>query len=143
VWLRPEERLAARTFGVVLDTSGSMPPRLLARALGAIASYALSREVPLVRVLQCDAGVHDMGYVEPESLLGRVEVRGRGGTVLQPAVTRLEGDDRFPKDAPILVITDGGCDQLTIRRDHAFLMPEGARLPFRSEAPRFAFESAE
>jgi len=143
VWLRPEERLAARTFGVVLDTSGSMPPRLLARALGAIASYALSREVPLVRVLQCDAGVHDMGYVDPESLLGRVEVRGRGGTVLQPAVTRLEGDDRFPKDAPILVITDGGCDHLTIRRDHAFLMPEGARLPFRSEAPRFAFESAE
>ena len=143
VWLRPEERLAARTFGVVLDTSGSMPPRLLARALGAIASYALSREVPLVRVLQCDAGVHDMGYVEPETLLGRVEVRGRGGTVLQPALTRLENDERFPKDAPILVITDGGCDHLTIHRDHAFLMPEGARLPFRTEAPRFAFERAE
>ena len=140
IWLRPEERLAARTFGVVLDTSGSMPPRLLARALGAIASYALSREVPRVRVLQCDAGVHDMGYVEPETLLGQVEVRGRGGTVLQPAITRLEADARFPKDAPILVITDGGCDALSIRREHAFLMPEGARLPFHTRAPRFAFE---
>jgi len=142
VWIRPDELLTARTFGVVLDTSGSMPPRLLARALGAIASYALSREVPLVRVLQCDAGVHDMGYVEPESLLGRVEVRGRGGTVLQPAISRLETDKRFPKDAPILVITDGGCDDLTIRRDHAFLMPEGSRLPFRSQAPRFDFDRA-
>lgn len=140
VWQRPEERLAMRTFGVVLDTSGSMPPRLLARALGAIASYALSREVPLVRVLQCDAGVHDMGYVEAESLLGRVEVRGRGGTVLQPAISKLEADARFPKDAPILVITDGGCDTLTIRREHAYLMPEGARLPFRTAAERFAFE---
>jgi predicted metal-dependent peptidase len=141
VWIRPEERLTARTFGVVLDTSGSMPPRLLARALGAIASYALGREVPLVRVLQCDAGVHDMGYVEPESLLGRVEVRGRGGTVLQPAISKLESDDRFPRDAPILIITDGGCDQLSVRRQHAYLMPEGARLPFRTSAPRFAFES--
>ena len=140
VWRRPEELLTTRTFGVVLDTSGSMPPRLLARALGAIASYALSREVPLVRILQCDAGVHDMGYVEPEMLLNRVEVRGRGGTVLQPALSRLEADLRFPKDAPILVITDGKCDVLSIRRDHAYLMPEGARLPFRSAAPRFDFE---
>lgn len=143
VWLRTEERLASRTFGVVLDTSGSMPPRLLARALGAIASYALSREVPVVRVLQCDAGVHDMGYVEPEALLGRVEVRGRGGTVLQPAIIRLEADACFPKDAPILVITDGGCDALSIRREHAYLMPEGARLPFQSRAPHFAFERGE
>lgn len=140
VWLRPEERLATRTFGVVLDTSGSMPARLLARALGAIASYALSREVPAVRVMQCDAGIHDMGYVAPETLLGAVEVRGRGGTVLQPAIARLESDARFPKDAPILVITDGGCDDLAIQREHAFLMPEGARLPFRSLAPQFHFE---
>ncbi|WP_191062022.1 vWA domain-containing protein, partial [Geminicoccus harenae] len=139
VWLRPDELMASRTFGVVLDTSGSMSPNLLARALGAIASYALSREVPQVRVLQCDAGVHDMGYVPPESLLGRVEVRGRGGTVLQPAIARLEGDERFPKDAPILLITDGGCDTLTCRREHAFLMPEGARLPFATLAPRFHF----
>ncbi|MGO1078483.1 vWA domain-containing protein [Inquilinus sp. CA228] len=143
VWLRPEERLATRTFGTVLDTSGSMPPRLLARALGAIASYAVSREVPLVRVVQCDAGIHDMGYVPPETLLQRVEIRGRGGTVLQPAITRLEGDDGFPREAPILVITDGACDMLSIRREHAFLMPEGARLPFRSAAPQFHFERPE
>jgi predicted metal-dependent peptidase len=140
VWIVPEERLATRTFGVVLDTSGSMPARLLGRALGAIAAYALSREVPAVRVMQCDAGVHDMGYMKPEALLGSVEIRGRGGTVLQPAITRLEGDDRFPKDAPILVITDGCCDRLEIRREHAYLMPEGARLPFRTEAPQFHFE---
>jgi VWA-like protein DUF2201 len=140
VWERPPERLAARTFGVVLDTSGSMPPNLLARALGAIASYALSREVAMVRVLQCDAHVHDMGYLEPERLLQRVEVRGRGGTVLRPAIERLERSDDFPKDAPILVITDGMCDTFTVGREHAFLMPDGARLPFRTQAPTFRFE---
>ncbi|CAN7687786.1 vWA domain-containing protein [Rhizobium sp. LjRoot254] len=141
VWLRPEEQRKARTFGAVLDTSGSMSPRLLARALGAIASYAESRDVPYVRVMQCDAGVHDMGYVAPETLMGRVEVKGRGGTILQPAVDRLQSVDDFPRDAPFLIITDGSCDVLTVRREHAYLMPEGCRLPFQTAAPRFALET--
>lgn len=37
---------------------------------------------------------------------------------------------------------DGACDALTGRRPHAFLLPEGARLPFRTAAPRFRFEDA-
>jgi predicted metal-dependent peptidase len=141
VWTNPPELVTMRTFGVVLDTSGSMPPRLLARSLGAIASYALSREVPLVRMLQCDAWPRDMGYVAPEALLGSVSVHGRGGTVLQPGVDRLTGAEDFPKDAPILIITDGACDVLTVRREHAFLMPQGARLPFRTAAPVFNFDA--
>jgi predicted metal-dependent peptidase len=140
VYIKPLELMAARTFGVVLDTSGSMDSGTLARGLGAIASYALSREVPQVRVIQCDAGVHDMGYVEPERLLETVEVKGRGGTVLMPAIDRLESAANFPKDAPILVITDGECDYLTLRRAHAFLLPEGGRLPFDTRAPLFHFD---
>jgi hypothetical protein len=31
-------------------------------------------------------------------------------------------------------------DRATLRREHAYLMPEGARLPFRTQAQRFAFE---
>jgi predicted metal-dependent peptidase len=73
-------------------------------------------------------------------LLQRVEVRGRGGTVLRPAIDRLERSEDFPKDAPILVITDGLCDTFTVHREHAFLMPEGAHLPFRTQAPTFRFE---
>jgi hypothetical protein len=76
--------------------------------------------------------------VEPERLFDRVEVRGRDGTVLRPAIDRLEASTDFPKDAPILVITDGG--SFTVRWEHAFLMPEGARLPFRTQAPIFRFE---
>ena len=34
-----------RTFGVLLDTSGSMDRALLAAALGAIASYSAARDV--------------------------------------------------------------------------------------------------
>lgn len=40
---RPEEAVARRTFGVVLDTSGSVTHELLGRALGAVASYAAAR----------------------------------------------------------------------------------------------------
>ena len=140
VYIRPRDLMASRTFGVVLDTSGSMSAKLLAYALGAIASYALSREVPLVRVVQCDAGAHDMGYVAPEALAGRVEVRGRGGTVLMPGIELLQQSPTFPKDAPILVITDGFCDTLTVQREHAYVMPEGGRLPFATRSPVFHFE---
>jgi predicted metal-dependent peptidase len=119
-----------RTFGVVLDTSGSMSRSLLGKALGAIASYAIAREVPAVRVVFCDAATYDEGYLRPEAIADRVRIKGRGGTILQPAIDLLERAEDFPKDGPLLIITDGFCDRLRVRRDHAFLTPEGARLPF-------------
>ncbi|MET8866746.1 hypothetical protein ABZW11_27715 [Nonomuraea sp. NPDC004580] len=64
-------------------------------------------------------------------------MRGRGGTILQPGVRLLERADDFPPDGPILLITDGECDVLRIRREHAFLIPQGAALPFRPRGPVF------
>ncbi|WP_435820079.1 vWA domain-containing protein [Micromonospora purpureochromogenes] len=136
-WHRPEERERRRTFGVVLDTSGSMSARLMGRALGAVASYALARDVPAARVVFCDAVAYDAGYLPVEEIAGRVRVRGRGGTVLQPGIRLLERAEDFPSDGPILVVTDGECDVLRIRRDHAFLVPAGARLPFTPRGPVF------
>jgi predicted metal-dependent peptidase len=127
----------ARTFGVVLDTSGSMDRTLLAKALGAIASYSLAHEVPAARVVFCDAAPYDEGYLPPEDIAGRVRVRGRGGTVLQPAIDLLEQAEDFPPEGPLLIITDGMCDRLRIRREHAFLMPQGRHLPFVPRGPVF------
>lgn len=131
-WVSDPRWLEARTFGVVLDTSGSMDRQLLAQALGAIAGYANAREVPAVRVVFCDAAAHDAGYMAADDIAGRVQVRGRGGTVLQPGIDLLQapGAD-FPADGPILIITDGHCDVLSIARHHAFVLPAGRRLPFR------------
>lgn len=137
-WVLREGALDARTFGVVLDTSASMERVLLAKALGSIASYALSRDVPAARVVWCDAVPYDAGYLPVEAIGSRaVEVRGRGGTVLQPALDLLERAEDFPKDGPVLVITDGLCDRLSIRREHAFLLPPGRSLPFQSKGPVF------
>jgi predicted metal-dependent peptidase len=129
-----------RTFGVVLDTSGSMDTKLLGKALGAIASYSMSRDVPLVRVVFCDAAVYDQGYLAPEVIADRVYVKGRGGTILQPGIDFLEHAEDFPKNGPLLIITDGFCDRVRIRREHAFLIPKGQHLPFVPKGKVFRVE---
>ena len=135
-----DDDLHNRTFGVIVDTSGSMSIKQLGIALGAIASYAISRDVPAVRLVFCDAAAYDIGYVTPEDIAGRVEVRGRGGTALQPAVAMLEKEMDFPKDAPILIITDGGIENdLSVRRKHAYLLPKGRKLPFKPKGRTFYF----
>ncbi|MFE2548986.1 hypothetical protein ACFXGI_10630 [Streptomyces sp. NPDC059355] len=133
----PPEETARCTFGVVLDTSGSMPAALLGKALGAIASYAEARDVPAARVVFCDAAPYDAGYLPPTEIAGRVKVRGRGGTELQPGIDLLQRAEDFPPQAPVLVITDGWCDTLRIRREHAYLVPQGATLPFTPRGPVF------
>jgi predicted metal-dependent peptidase len=59
-----------------------------------------------------------------------VRARGRGGTEPQPGVDLPHRADDFPPGAPVLVITDGWCDVPRVRRAHAYLIPQGARLPF-------------
>ena len=134
----PEEDRMTRTFGVIIDTSGSMQRDELGKALGAVVSYSQAQAVNQVRLVFCDATPYDEGFVSIESLATRVSVRGRGGTVLQPAVTFLETRQDFPKRCPILIITDGLCeDSLTVSHDHAFLVSRGGRLPFPTRKPVF------
>ena len=135
-WYRPEDPVEHRIFGVLLDTSGSMDRGLLAAALGAIASYSVSRDIDHVRVVFCDAAAYDQGILHPDEIAGSVKVRGRGGTMLQPGIDLLDNDSKFPKKAPLLIITDGDCDRLNLRgRNHAFLIPRGAHLPFVPKGP--------
>lgn len=130
----------SRTFGVVIDTSGSMNAQTLGKALGTIASYSVAHDVPFARVIFCDAAAYDAGYISPEDIAGRVAVKGRGGTRLQPAINTLETAKDFPKDGPILIITDGGIeDHLDIKHEHAYLLPQGNRLPFRARGQVFYF----
>jgi hypothetical protein len=60
--------------------------------------------------------------------------------VLQPGIHPLERVEDFPKDGPVLVITDGQCDVLRLRRDHAFLLPRGRSLPFEARGSVFHIE---
>jgi len=120
----------ARTFAVIFDTSLSMNRVMMAKGLGAVISFSLAKDIKRIRLVYCDAVPYDEGYILVEDLMNYVNVKGRGGTVLQPAIDLLESDEVFPKDSPILIITDGYCDRLRITRKHAFLLPEGHTLPF-------------
>jgi hypothetical protein len=80
---------------------------------------------PLVRAFARPAG---------PGVRDRVRVRGRGGTTLQPGINLLERAPDFPPGAPILVITDGYCDVLRIRREHAYLVPTAPACPSPREA---------
>lgn len=61
--------------------------------------------------------------------------------MLQPGINALEQAKDFPKDGPILIITDGQIEEhLDIKHEHAFLLPKGNRLPFRAKGEVFYFE---
>ncbi|MDE7323588.1 MAG: hypothetical protein K2N73_12900 [Lachnospiraceae bacterium] len=129
-----------RTFGVVIDTSGSMDTKMIGKALGAVASYSAAHDVPFARVVFCDAQAYDAGYLSPDDIAGRVCVQGRGGTILQPGIDLLEQSCDFPKDGPVLIITDGMIEEhIVIKHEHAWLLPAGNRLPFHTKASIFYF----
>ncbi|MGZ8249266.1 hypothetical protein, partial [Methylomagnum sp.] len=76
--------------------------------------------------------------------LDRFTVRGRGGTILQPGVDLLRDLARrgeFPRRGPVLVITDGYCEEsLEVPFEHAFLLPARRRLPFVARGEAFGME---
>jgi hypothetical protein len=43
----------------------------------------------------------------------------------------------FPADGPVLIVTDGDCDTLRVRREHDYLIPARASLPFTAKGPIF------
>lgn len=139
-YVKPEYDKKTRTFGVILDTSGSMDLNLLGKCIGSIIAYASAQEVKYVRIIYCDAQPYDEGFVEISTLIHKVKVKGRGGTELQPAVDLLINSKDFPENAPILILTDGFIeDSLTVLREHAFLLPKKNMLPFYTQAPIFEF----
>jgi predicted metal-dependent peptidase len=139
-WVKrtPDEN-STQTFVVVLDTSLSMASTTLSDALGAISSYASSKDVAEVRIVYCDVMPYDGGYISVDALSRSVEVHGRGGTSLQPAIDLISTFKDLPQDAPILIITDGfiPSDPLRTKREHAYLLPPGHRLPYRTSYPIF------
>lgn len=135
-WLWPEEEVERATFRVVLDTSGSMDRTLLGKALGAIASYAAARDVPAARVVFCDAAASDAGYLPVADIAGRVRVKGRGGTVLAGGPPA-GGRRGLPRRRPDPRHHRRLLRPRPVRREHAFLVPDTARLPFTPRGPVF------
>lgn len=123
------------TLGVVLDTSMSMNREILGKALGSITSYSLAKDIISIRLIYCDALPYDQGFINPQDLIDSASVVGRGGTKLQPALDLLNSFNDFPRESPVLIITDGELFETFLNPDrkHAYLLPKGKRLPFKVE----------
>ena len=131
----------ARVFSVLLDTSASMSADDLSRAVGAIVAYSVAHDGQAVRLVECDAQPHDRGFTTVEALTGRLEVHGRGGTMLQPGLDLLERMEDLPADAPVMIITDGAYErELRTRREHCYVLPAGAWPWWPTHGPVFIMD---
>jgi len=134
IW--PDDETVQRgTFGLLIDCSGNFASALLRLVLGAISTYALSRNISSIRVVLTGSEVLDLGSVPAEDLAQRVRPLTARVSENQPAVALLEHARDFPSDAPLLIVTGLPCDKIDTRREHAWLVRDGGRLPFRSTAP--------
>ena len=90
-------------------------------------------------LVMCDAAPYDRGIVAPTELRGVYPVVGAAARCCSPRSTTCSRRADFPAAAPVMIITDGWCEEeLIVPRDHCFVLPrkisEGA-MPLRTSAP--------
>lgn len=91
----------------VLDTSGSMAG-YIEKVLGVI-----FRDSITVHIAQCDTDVKQIVRAEKRSDIQKMQVKGFGGTTLQPAIDMFKAHKSLKK-LNIVVLTDGVCDSLDL-----------------------------
>lgn len=132
---------------IIVDTSGSMSDDDLQDALGTIRSTAATLSINFIRVFACDAQVRDYGWEAPWHAGGQVTLHGGGGTNLDPAlqlIATLTQDGELLPEQPLLIITDGlFYGEIRTAREHAYLLPKGAALGYRTAARVFHIQREE
>ena len=117
-WLKPNRRYLStvglmptkdgKRAGVVVvavDTSGSVDDKMVGRFLGQVESICDQCKPEELHVIQCDSTIQDVIIRgEGDYFLGRVEVKGRGGTNFKPVMDYIRNMDRQP-DA-LVYLTD-------------------------------------
>jgi predicted metal-dependent peptidase len=138
IW--PDEEIVQRsTFGLVIDASGALPQSRLSEVLGAIGAYALSRNISRVRIVFSGSEVRDLGPIAADDIPAQRVPLPRSTPSLGPGVRAMEESRDFPSDAPLLIVSGMPPDRATTPRTHAWLIPEGSRLPFKTEADVIRF----
>jgi len=93
-------------FNLILDTSGSMRTEDMKGLLGTVMKNGIS-----FNLIQIDTQIKDMILIRnPRDLSVLDEFKGRGGTVLQPAIDYCL---KHNLNEPVVVLTDGYTDSLS------------------------------
>ena len=77
---------------ISIDTSGSMSPHELSKAIGLILGYCRARDVKKVKIVQWDAEIHEIR--DYKATIKKLEIKGRGGTKLMPFLRWLEAQTK-------------------------------------------------
>jgi predicted metal-dependent peptidase len=78
-------RVGPGRIAYVLDTSGSISARELAVYTAAVLGILEETGPEEIALIQCDAQVRHVDYLQPGDIFDRIAVHGRGGTRFQPA----------------------------------------------------------
>ena len=107
IYLPGWRRTGAGRIGFVLDTSGSISADELSVYSAAVLGILEETGPEAVALVQCDAQVQRVDYIQPGESFVRIEVHGRGGTRFQPAFDWI-AESGFGADA-IVYATDLNC----------------------------------
>ena len=107
IYLPGWRRTGAGRICFVLDTSGSISANELSVYTAAVLGILEETGPKMIALIQCDAQVQRIDYIEPGESFDRIEVHGRGGTRFQPAFDWI-AESGFDADA-IVYATDLNC----------------------------------
>lgn len=97
---------------------------------------AIARDEPYVLFLdELNGSSHEV----QKAFYSLILDRRLGNYTLHPESVVIGAGNRSQADGPILVITDAWIDRVRIKREHAYLIPAGAVLPFPARGPVFRF----
>jgi len=96
-------------INVVLDTSGSMYGMF-----EKVLEYVFQNDIE-INICQVDTQVHSMETIKSMKELQKIDVKGLGGTVLQPAIDMITDNPDYNKHNTVL-LTDGWCDTLDMSK---------------------------
>ena len=100
-------RTGAGRVGFVLDTSGSISANELSVYTAAVLGILEETSPEEVALIQCDAQVQRIDFIQPGESFDQIEVHGRGGTRFQPAFDWIAESGFGP--AAIVYATDLKC----------------------------------
>ncbi len=100
------------TIAVIVDTSGSLPARILADFWAEIREIANEIRPETVLLLQVDAAVQEAIEYAPHELPDEIAIKGRGGTDFRPGFQWIE--DNAVRPAVCVYLTDMECSSYPI-----------------------------
>lgn len=103
------KRKESYSLNVLLDVSGSMEG-YLEKSL----SYVFQNGIK-INLIQCDTTVKKHNILKNKREFKKIEIKGYGGTTLQPGIDYISNDKTLNK-LNTLILTDGVCDKLNVTK---------------------------